>query len=158
MASKNKIGRPVALDDPASLENSIPFLLHRISDVFARKMLSDLRPHGFNVGRWRVLSSVRSLGGEVAIGDLAAFIGIRQPVVSRIVSEMEADGLLKRKPHKDDQRIIFVRLTAAGEKKFDEILPLIQARRDDAVAGIAAADRKKLIATLRAIESNLGIS
>ena len=139
-----------------SLEQSIPFLLHRISTVFAQTMLEDLRPAGVNVNRWRVLSSLKSRG-ESTIGELSAFIGARQPVISRIISEMQEDGLVERKQSNKDQRVTRLRLTRSGNSLFNRLYPSIQRRREKALEGLSQLERSQLIKILRVIEKNLDI-
>jgi len=156
MTDKKSLPGNSGASEAATLERSIPFLLHRISDVFAKKMLDDLRPYGLSVAKWRVLSSIKSCG-EMTIGELAAFIGLQQPVASRVVSEMEAEKLLRRKSNKKDHRFTLVSLSRSGERLFAEVLPFVEARREQAVSGLTKQQRRQMIAIVHRMESNLGI-
>src|SRR5690349_19479342 len=52
--------------------------------------------------------------GEMRLGELATLRGVAQSVVSRQVGELEARGLVARRPDPADGRAGLVRLTAAG--------------------------------------------
>ena len=53
-------------------------------------------------------------GGERRLGELAAQRGVGQPVVSRQIAELEARGLVARRPDPIDGRACLVGLTPAG--------------------------------------------
>jgi DNA-binding MarR family transcriptional regulator len=55
-------------------------------------------------------------GGERRLGELATQRGVGQPVVSRQVGELEARGLVVRRPDPLDGRACRVRLTPAGHE------------------------------------------
>jgi DNA-binding MarR family transcriptional regulator len=69
--------------------------------------------------------SVLVFGGEVSLGRLAAVEQVRPPTISRLVKELEAQGLVERRPDPADARGVHVRATAAGR----DLLQLARARR-----------------------------
>ena len=139
-----------------SLEQSIFFQAYRVSTAFSQSMLIDLRPAKINVARWRVLSILKS-SGQSTVGVITGIIGYQQPIVSRTVSEMEAEGLLQRKQSDTDQRVVNVELSEAGNKLFDELFLLIHARREHALKGLSTSDKLQLMNSLKVIQKNLGI-
>lgn len=56
-----------------------------------------------------------ALGGPRTLGSLAAAEGVRPPTMTRMVSAMEADGLVERAPSPRDGRLVILRATPAGE-------------------------------------------
>lgn len=61
--------------------------------------------------------SVLVFGGPRTVGELAADEQVRSPTMSRLVAEMEADGLVERAtPAAGDRRIVMVSATARGRR------------------------------------------
>ncbi|MGH2513202.1 MAG: MarR family winged helix-turn-helix transcriptional regulator [Candidatus Limnocylindrales bacterium] len=50
--------------------------------------------------------------GQRTVGQLASGLGISLGWASRVVSELEADGLVERRADRDDRRVVLVSLTA----------------------------------------------
>jgi DNA-binding MarR family transcriptional regulator len=69
--------------------------------------------------------SVLVFGGPRSPGALAAAEGVRPPSMTRVVRELEAAGLVRRKPDEHDRRAIRLEATA----KADRILKEGRARR-----------------------------
>lgn len=64
--------------------------------------------------------AIRRLAREpMSMKQLAALLGVDPPNVTPIIDDLEAQGLVRRKPHPDDRRAKLVELTAKGRKKAD---------------------------------------
>ena len=67
-----------------------------------------------------------------SIGDLARATVTKQSSLTRVVDQMERDGLVRRRPARSDQRIVEVFLTKEGRATYDKVVPLaVQAQGDD---------------------------
>lgn len=80
-------------------------------------------------------------GGEVAIGDLAARLGIRHHSTVGLVDRLVGGGYLVRRADPRDRRRTLLSLTAAGEQ---------------ALAGLSAAHRRELRRVAPLLKSLLG--
>ena len=69
--------------------------------------------------------SVLVFGAEVSLGQLAAVEQVRPPTISRLVKDLEAAGLVERRPEPGDARGVRVRATRKGR----ELLELARGRR-----------------------------
>ena len=69
--------------------------------------------------------SVLVFGGETTLGRLAAAEQVRPPTMSRLVKELEAAGLVQRRPDPGDARGVRLRATRKGR----EVLELGRSRR-----------------------------
>ncbi|HEY6638663.1 MAG TPA: MarR family transcriptional regulator [Solirubrobacterales bacterium] len=58
--------------------------------------------------------------GPVSVSDLAAAEKVRPQSMAQTVGELEADGLVKRRPDPDDRRRALVDLTPAGRETLED--------------------------------------
>lgn len=94
---------------------------------------------GLSPARLSALSVV-VFRGPLTLGDLAAAEDVRSATMTGIVNGLEDDGLVRRKPHAQDRRVVLVESTSAGRRR----LAQARARRIDLVASklgdLSAAD------------------
>jgi DNA-binding MarR family transcriptional regulator len=64
--------------------------------------------------------SVLVFGGPRTVGELAAAEGVRSPTMSRLVAEMEVEGLVERHASIEDRRVVMVTATATGRRTVQE--------------------------------------
>lgn len=85
--------------------------------------------------------SVLVFGGPRTVGGLAEVEGVRSPTMTQLVNGLEADGLVRRRPVREDGRRVVVEATPAGRR----LLRKAQGRRLDVLVGLlAAADAAEL--------------
>ena len=125
----------------------VPYLLHRATNAVNRAWREELRPHGLTVQRWQVLSVLVAFDG-LRVTDLAEVVCVDQPVVSRVVDQMERDGLVVRGPDPDDGRGTLVRLTRAGHRMHADLMPAASAFVDRLTAALSDADVARLTSLL----------
>ncbi|MCX4855786.1 MarR family winged helix-turn-helix transcriptional regulator [Streptomyces canus] len=70
---------------------------------------------GKDLSRNLVLNVIADAPGETTVSDLAAEMGVAQPVASRTVAACIADGLLRRAASQADGRRTVLELTEHGE-------------------------------------------
>jgi DNA-binding MarR family transcriptional regulator len=78
------------------------------------------------------ISSMAVLGvlfrkGEATLGELAQFERVQPPTMTRKVTALEERGLVVRRPHESDGRVVVVSLTDAGR----ETVKADRRRRDE---------------------------
>lgn len=85
-------------------------------------LLRRLRAHdaetGLTASRLSALSVV-VYAGPIRMGDLAAAEQVRPPTISRLVRDLEADGLVRRVPDPEDGRVQRVEATGPGRRLLD---------------------------------------
>lgn len=67
--------------------------------------------------------------------DLSGALGLKSPAVTGLVSRMEKNGLVERRPCSEDGRALQIYLTRAGQGKLPTIFPLIEELNASLVAG-----------------------
>jgi DNA-binding MarR family transcriptional regulator len=88
-----------------------------------------------------VLELVRLLGeDERRLSEIAVLRGVDQSVVSRQISELQAKGLVCRRPDPADRRASLVRLTPAGHDLLAEVVALRREWLHGALARVPGND------------------
>ena len=146
---------PISKHGDKWLQNFVPYLVYRITNQMTQRLRGRLRKSGINISRWRVLSVLRA-NGEMSLGQIVDLTAMDQPAISRVVTQLESDGLVKRKTSKRDSRYVHVNLTAAGTAAFAEIYPTAQRHQEKALDGFTAKEIETLKKYLRRIQVNIG--
>ena len=68
-----------------------------------------------NEGQGRVLALLK-IQPEIATKDMAYLLGIKQQSLNELLKKLEKSGYVKRKPSKEDKRVMIVCLTEEGKK------------------------------------------
>jgi DNA-binding MarR family transcriptional regulator len=124
----------------------VPYLLHRATNEVNRAWRERLRPYGLTIQRWQVLSVLAAFDGA-RITEVAELVSVDQPVVSRVIDQMERDGLVTRIADPDDRRVTLVQLTDTGRSTHADLMPdatrfvddLTAAMDDETIGQLAAA-------------------
>jgi DNA-binding MarR family transcriptional regulator len=104
--------------------------LHSASIRLLRRVRREDEATGLTGARLSALSVV-VFGGPLTVGQLAAAEQVRSPTASKLVTELEALGLVSRLTSADDRRVTEVRATPRGRW-------MLQAGRRRRVANLAA--------------------
>jgi DNA-binding MarR family transcriptional regulator len=104
----------------------LPYLLNRVTSRTNQLWVTTLRDHGLTIGRWQVLSVLSRFDGS-RIGTIADLSGGEQPAVSRVIDQMQRDGLVTRRPAIDDSRAVEVWITPRGRELTAELMPHAEA-------------------------------
>ena len=114
-------------------------LLNRaVSRVYDRA----LRPYDVTVAQLNLLSAVAQLG-PVPAGKLADLLSLQISTMSRNMHLMEGSGLIEIAPaERGNGRVI--RLTNAGARKLEELLPAWRAAQGEAAELLGAEGRRAL--------------
>ena len=139
----------------APVAQSLPVRLMRAREAVMAHIRPVLRAHGVTEQQWRVLCTVRDLK-ETEITALAERVFLLAPSLSRILRDLEARGLMLRRPSIQDQRRVLVSVTDEGEALIHEVEPALLAVRLQ-LRRLYGMDRLRALADLLdALESALG--
>ncbi len=132
----------------------VPYLIFRITGRLNRNLRKNLRRSAINLARWRVLAVLND-HGQLNISQIVEHTLLEQPTVSRVVDQLQREGLALRQTADRDSRFVQVRLTAAGEKAFKEVYPIAIAHQQQALKGFKQNEIKTLIGFLERIQNNI---
>ncbi len=138
------------------LAEFLPYQLYRVTNRLNMRLQNRLRAIGISASQWRVLSVLRS-HGTLTIGRIAEHALMEQPTVSRVVDQLELDGLVVRRIADADSRRIEVRLTAKGVAAFVDILPFAMRHQKLAFEGLSPGEILTLRELLARIERNIDL-
>jgi len=136
------------------LEDYLPYQLFRIVNRLTLNLRGNFRPLKITLSRWRVLSTLTARDGR-SIGQLANFMVMEQPALSRVIDQMERDRLVVRRLASDDNRVVRVYLTTAGQQMFEEIRPLEIKHYKNVISGIDQDELTQLSASLQKVWENI---
>ena len=111
------------------------------------RRLRQLHHGGLTPSQLSALSSVER-HGAIRLGDLAAAEGIAAPTLTKIISVLEAEGLVGRTADATDRRVARVALTAAGKARLRRIYRERNAYLQRRLDALDDADRARLAAAL----------
>jgi DNA-binding MarR family transcriptional regulator len=126
-------------------------LLHRLS-ILSRQLKSIELPHGMTQERLSALATI-SNHGKISVSALAAEENVRTATMSRMVSSLWNDGLIRRLEDKTDGRGVLVTMTAKGKRAFDHATKRSVAQLTAALAELEPSQIAALHALTSAIES-----
>ena len=118
--------------------------LHSAAIHLLRQLRKEDDASGVSAPRLSALSVV-VFGGPVTLGELARAEQVKPPTMTRIVTGLEKDGLVRRKGDQRDRRLTRIEATPKGRK----ILFAGRARRVEKLAIAVRRLEKKEVAELR---------
>ena len=86
---------------------------------------------------------------------LAQLLELEPITLARLLDRLQAAGLIERRPDPKDRRAHLLYLTAAAYPLLDRIFALAADVREDALAGVAEAERGRLLDLLIEMKANL---
>lgn len=141
---------------PPFAVDSITYQLFHTVRMLGRAVESRTQAAGLNRSRGMVLGHLAHHTEGVTATELRRCLGVTAASMSRLLSDMERDGLLQRTPHPVDARAMLIHLTDEGQAMM-RIFPAIMAEIEQiAFAGFSAQERDQLRALLERLRANLG--
>jgi DNA-binding MarR family transcriptional regulator len=153
MATKRTIGRtspptaPRPATEPAALANRdllmpgyMPHHMSRLMNLMNMQLLEVLRPLDVTGQQFRVLQVIDARG-VTNVGQIARDAVIEQPLVSRVLDQLEERKLARRSKSATNARIVKVSLTQRGREVYAAITPAREAIVADAVSVLSDAER-----------------
>ena len=88
-----------------------------LASLIEPRLLALWRATGMTLSQRRVLGRLRD--GRRSAGEVGTLLGISAPSLTRMLTKLERDGLIRRTLDEDDRRRIQVELTAAGRRSLE---------------------------------------
>ncbi len=118
------------------LDGFLPYRLAvaagRVSRAFADRYR---REFGISIAEWRVLAHLAQ-AGAVSVREIHARADMDKPKVSRAASRLATAGLVTKREHRDDGRLVALELTDAGRQLFARIVPVAEAYQAELIRSL----------------------
>ena len=116
------------------LDSFLPYRLAvvaaRVSRAFAERYRTDF---GISIPEWRVLAHLAQ-AGAVSVREIHARVDMDKSKVSRAASRLASAGLIAKRDHSKDGRLVALELTEDGQRLFARIVPVAEAYQAELVA------------------------
>jgi DNA-binding MarR family transcriptional regulator len=146
-AARRRGGRA---EHAAKMRSYLPHYISRLMNILNMRLLDEIRPYGVTIRQFRILQMLDARR-VATIGEIAADTVIEQSVVSRIIDQLERDGLAQRRRRPGQRSVVDVRLTPRGTACYREMVPHALRIVEDAVGGLSLKER----ATLQSLLSRM---
>lgn len=132
-------------DSPAlDLEHFLPYRLSLLSNTISQAIAAEYEARfGLSVTQWRAMAILGRHEG-LAARDVAARAAMDKVAVSRALAGLVEQGLVRRTTAREDKRESRLRLTAAGRRVHDQIVPLALAHERRLLQRLSAEERQWL--------------
>jgi DNA-binding MarR family transcriptional regulator len=140
---------------PLDLSEHLPYLINRVgSALVARFSAEALAGAHLSVASWRLLAVLSNNGG-LRQTDLAELTSIDASTLSRLISRLAHDGLVRRTRSKSDSREVAVALTPRARSLLRKLVPVALGLQTSATRNLSKRDLAALKRVLRQMHANL---
>ncbi len=114
-----------------------------------------LAPHEASITDWIVLKSLQrpEAAGGISQRELATRMGIEPPTVLRHLDRLEGAGLVARRRDDRDRRVVRVTMTAAGQRRFQQLAVVMSGADDELRAQLTGRDLDVLYRALETLHA-----
>ena len=146
-------------DSSFDLDNRIFFRLFQAANLMHKEGTRALSDMGITTQQWSVLGALSrpqvSAAGGMSVNELAEYLMVSRQSLGGTLKRIEAAGLLDRRVNEHDARGRKILLSAEGRKCWKRLQPLIKTFYRDAMAGLPAAERVRILRCLELLKENL---
>lgn len=133
---------------------SFGFLLHDIARMLRKNFTRRVQALGLTQTQWQALAHLSRNEGIRQVA-LAEILEIQPISLARLVDRLEAAGWVERRADPGDRRAFQLFLTQRAKPLLEQMWATARQIREEAMAGLAAADQAQMIEALCVIKTNL---
>ncbi len=134
-----------------------------VREVLETRLLESCTPLPLTMSQFHILK-LMTLDGRHQVGELAEFLGVSAPAISKNVDKLERFGLVTRTPSEGDRRAILLVPSQKGRRlveKFEalkagRLYPILESFSADEITQFAALLERVSVALLRQEETPRG--
>jgi MarR family transcriptional regulator, organic hydroperoxide resistance regulator len=140
---------------PLDLAEHLPYLINRVGSALVARFSADaLASARLSIASWRVLAALANNGG-LRQTDLAELTSIDASTLSRLITRLVRDGLVRRTRSKSDSREVAVALTPKARGLMARLVPVAVGLQREATRSLSKRDLATLKRVLRKMHDNL---
>jgi DNA-binding MarR family transcriptional regulator len=138
-------------------QSNIGYLMKRGQSLLVDLIEPVLEPHRLIFVQYAILMMLRD-GLAVNPTEISRLYRHDSGALTRVIDQLAERRLVERLPHKRDGRKVDLRLTAAGRKMIQTLLPSVVAALNGALADFSATDLRDLSRLLTKFNTHLQAS
>lgn len=120
--------------------------MSRVSHALTTESTAALEDSGISPRGHSVLAA--AMTGEYAQTELARMVGLDKTTMVVTVDDLEAHGLVERRPSKSDRRARLIKVTREGRRKVEVADGVLDRVREDVLAALPAEEREVFLRAL----------
>ena len=120
------------------------YLIRRLQMISTAILVEEFEGEDMPASEWAVLTMVDN-HPEIDQSRLAEVVAIDKTNTGRLVDQLEAKGLVERRPHESDRRVWMLRCTPLGQKIRKQLRPRALATQERLLSCLKPADRERFI-------------
>lgn len=136
------------------LARNFGFLVNDVARALRTEYDRRVRELGLTRSQWWVMNHLYRNPG-LTQSELAALLEVEKPSVGRLLDRLEAKGWVRREHDPSDRRAWRVYLAGGSAPQMRSLRKRAREMVADALAGLPAKDRERLIDLLLAVKANL---
>lgn len=155
-ASHRRLERSDLRNRPSlDLSDHLPYLVNRVGSALVERFRADAlaRAH-LSIASWRVLA-VLAAHSALRQTDLAEMTSIEVSTLSRLITRLVHERLVRRTRSRADGREVAVGLTRKAQTLLANLIPVAAGLQDAATRGVAKRDLATLRRVLQQMHENL---
>jgi len=142
------------LEADAPAHHQLCEMFWTLGPAFARWTEQCLKGNGKSPQRVRLMAHLYK-NGPVKMGDLRTELGVTATCITALVDQLEAEGLVTRKPHKTDRRATLVKLTRSAEKQLEGQCGPFKDQVAEVFASFSGDEQKRFLSLLGRVRAAL---
>jgi DNA-binding MarR family transcriptional regulator len=103
-----------------------------------------LLPHNLSLPQLHLLAVLKEAGGILTTGEIGRAMVKASQTITGLVDRLELQELVERKFDRSDRRKTWIRLTAKGERKWDEALPVANRLAEEILSILTERELREL--------------
>jgi DNA-binding MarR family transcriptional regulator len=120
------------------------YLIRRLQMISTAIVAEEFEDEDMPVSQWAVLTIIEN-NPEIDQSRLAEAVAIDRTNTGRLVDQLEAKGLVERRPHDSDRRVWMLRCTPLGHKTRKRLRPRALATQEKLLSCLEPAHRELFI-------------
>ena len=145
-----------AMDAPLNLEAFLPYRATRLATLLSKGLAAEYQQHfDISVAEWRILAHLTQQS-EISVRDMFDRVDMDRVRVTRTVQRLHSRGLVDKRRHPVDRRLLQLALTDEGAQLAAALSFRAKRFAAQAVEDIDPRSQQELLRLIGKIEENLG--
>jgi DNA-binding MarR family transcriptional regulator len=137
-----------------SREQEAYLALVRTADALQSSMESKLNEFGLTGTQYNALRILRGAGSDgLPCSEIGERMITRDPDITRLLNRLERRGFVERERAQEDRRVIYGKISAAGQRLLREMDGPVEQHGRDLLHHVSSTDLRRLIALLEQVRA-----